>query len=55
MAWSWWIWWIPEEKRLVRGEQLDKILKICGLPKRDKKEKDFKVRRRIIHALLEIA
>lgn len=54
MAFSWWFWWIPEEKRLVRGEQLDKILKVCELPKRERGEKDYKVRKRIIHALLGV-
>lgn len=50
----WWLfdWIIP--KRKIKGYQLDKILRVCGLEKRALREKDGHVRRRIINALLEI-
>ena len=41
-------------KRKIRGEQLDKILRVCGLEKRKVREKDGHVRRRIVNALLQI-
>lgn len=55
MATSLW-WWFTDiiPKKKIRGEQLDKILRTCGLPKRELREKDGHVRRRIINALLEI-
>ena len=44
-------WFLPKK---IHGERLDKILIVCGLPKRELREKDCHVRRRIINALLEI-
>ena len=46
-----WQWVIPHR---INGETLDRVLRACGLEKRKKGEKDFKVRRRIIRALLDI-
>ena len=43
---------LPKQK--IRGEQLDKILRVCGLEKRNVREKDGHVRRRIVNALLQI-
>jgi len=52
MAWCFLRAWVIPHR--INGETLDRVLRACGLEKRKKGEKDFKVRRRIIRALLDI-